>query len=110
VAARAAVLAGTGQGRDAPAPDDPARAQLRGRALAYLRQEQAAWARELDRGDPASSKRVREALKDWMKDTDLIAVRQPESVAALPGDERVEWMSFWVEVDALLRRAAKSQR
>ena len=110
MAARAAVLAGTGQGRDAPAPDDPARAQLRGRALAYLRQEQAAWARELDRGDPASSKRVREALKDWLNDPDLIAVRQPESVAALPGAERVEWGSFWDEVDALLRRAAKSQR
>src|SRR5262249_4221425 len=61
-AARAAALAGTGRGQDALPPDDAARVELRSRALTYLRQERAAWARMLDPGDRASSRRARDAL------------------------------------------------
>ena len=78
--------------------------------MAYLRQEQAAWARELDRDDPATAKRVRNALTGWQDDCDLIAVRQPEALASLPEAERADWRSFWDEVDALLQRAAKARR
>ena len=77
-AARATALAGTGQGRDAPTARRPGAAQLRGQALAYLRQERAASARELDREDPAMAKGVRHAMTSWLDDSDLNAVRQPE--------------------------------
>jgi hypothetical protein len=49
---RPAALAGTGRSHDAPPPDHPARAQLRGRAPADWRQEQAARARARS-ADPA---------------------------------------------------------
>ncbi len=109
-AARAAVLAGTGRGLDTPTPNDPARARFRGQALAYLRQERAAWGRELDRGDAASVKRVRRAFESWFDDFDLNVVRLPESLKALPETERADWQAFWDEVDETLQKAAKIQR
>ena len=109
-AARAAVLAGTGRGLDAPPPNDPARAVFRRQALALLRQERAAWARELERGDRASVKRVRRAFESWIDDFDLNVIRLPESLKALPETERADWQSLWDEVDATLQKAATIRR
>ena len=47
-----AAMAGCGQGKDDPPPDEAARAGLRGQALAWLRGELAAWSRTLDGGKP----------------------------------------------------------
>ena len=108
VAARAAALAGTGQGHDAPSPDDPREPGSAARRwptcagtgrLAPL----------LDPDQPATASRVRDALVGWYEDPDLVAVRQPEPLAALPEAERSDWQSFWDEVDALLQRAAKAR-
>jgi hypothetical protein len=49
-------------------------------------------------------------LIGWLDDFDLVAVRQPVALAALPEAERAEWRAFWDEVDALLQRAAKARR
>jgi hypothetical protein len=79
-AARAGILAGTGRGLDAPSPNDPSRAVYLRQALGPLRQELAAWARELERGDLAAVKRVLRALESWIDDFDLVIIvmkRQP---------------------------------
>ena len=109
-AARACALAGTGGGRDAPPPEGPGRAQLRGQALAYLRQQHAASARELDPDDPKSVRRVRDRLSNWLADPDLDAVRRPEALAALPEAERAQWEALWDDVDVTLQRAAGARR
>ena len=58
-AACAAALAGAGQGKDDPQPDDAAQAKLRGQALDWLKAERAAWAKLLDSGDAQARPVVR---------------------------------------------------
>jgi serine/threonine-protein kinase len=109
-AARAAILAGTGRGLDAPPPNETARAVFRRQALALLRQERAAWTRELERADRASVKRVRRAFESWIEDLDLNVIRLPEALDALPDAEGADWQALWDEVDATLQKAAKIRR
>ena len=53
-AACAAALAGCGQGKDDPAPDDAAKAKLREQARAWLQAELAAWTKLVESGPAAS--------------------------------------------------------
>jgi hypothetical protein len=92
-AARAAVLAGTGRGADAPA-DGPDRARLRQQALGWLRAE-------LGRVPGPEAGRV---LGAWEHDPDLAGVRG-EALARLPEPERAAWQKLWADVAA--RRTPK---
>jgi serine/threonine-protein kinase len=104
-AARAAALAGAGQGEDDLKPDDAARAKLRGQALDWLKAELAARAKVLDSGDAQARRVAAGALEQWRTEFDLAGVRDEGTLATLPGAEQAAWQSLWAEVDALLIRA-----
>jgi serine/threonine-protein kinase len=103
-AARAAVLAAAGQGKDADGLDDPERARLRDQALKWLSADLAGWTKEQAKGTPQSRNDVRLALSFWQQDRDLAVVRGEGSLARLPREERRAWAQLWADVDALLAR------
>ena len=104
-AARSAALAGCGQGKDVPRPDEAARAQLRGQALAWLQDELRTWSRTLDECQPGGRDAVRGALERWKTDPDLAGVRDPARMADIPEGERPAWRALWGDVEALLKKA-----
>jgi Flp pilus assembly protein TadD len=97
-----AALAGCGQGTDAPA-DPGTRANLRGKALAWLRADLAAWTKQVDK--PADREKVAAMLAHWLEDSDLAGVRPGPGRIDLPADERSAWEALWGEVRATLTRA-----
>jgi serine/threonine-protein kinase len=87
-AARAAALAAAGKDRDAGRLDDGQTADLRKRALGWLKAELAARARQ-----PAGEQAA--GLRHWLADEGLAGVR---GGPALPATERASWRAFWSEV------------
>jgi serine/threonine-protein kinase len=104
-AACCAALAGCGQGKDEPRPDDLTRAKLRGQALDWLRDELADWSRLLDDGAPDARARVKQVLANWKDDGDLAGLRDPTALAKLPEDEQRACQVLWSAVEAVLARA-----
>ncbi len=105
-AACAAALAGSGQGKDHPPPDDAAKAMLRRQTLDWLQAELVAWTRVFD-SDPAAMKaKISPTLKHWKADTDLAGIREEKELARLPEKERAAFHQLWNDVDQLLTRAA----
>ena len=100
-----AAMAGCGQGKDDPPPDEAARAGLRGQALAWLRGELAAWSRTLDGGEPDDRALLRKLLEHWKADRDLACVRDEAGLAKLPEAERRAWQTLWTDVETLLKKA-----
>ncbi len=107
-AACAAALAAAGKGDDAPA-DAEARAALRARALGWLKDELAAWAKLLEPGATVSRPNAVRSLLHWKKDGDLAGVRDADVLARLPEAERKDWQALWAVVDRLLGDAEKAR-
>jgi serine/threonine-protein kinase len=105
LAARNAVGAGCGVGREMPPYDAKARAAWRKQALDWLRADLSQWAKEMDKGNSKASKEAREKLLHWQKDVDLTGVREEKELAKLPEAEQQAWRQFWAEVTAVLERA-----
>jgi serine/threonine protein kinase/Tfp pilus assembly protein PilF len=105
-AACAAALAGCGQGKDDPPPDDATRVKLRGQALDWLKAELAEWAKVLDAGPPEMKAKVAPALQHWKVDADLLGIRDEKELAKLPEAERGAFQQLWLDVDRLLARAS----
>jgi serine/threonine-protein kinase len=103
-AARAAALAGCGQGEDVGKLDDQQRAHLRQQALAWLRADLGAWQMRLVNQPDKARSVVRYAMSYWQQESDLAGVRG-EALAKLPEAERQAWQKLWEDVAALLRRA-----
>src|SRR5262249_48111777 len=97
-AACAAAMAGCGQGKDEPPPDEATRAKLRRQALDWLRADLTLRTKQLAT-NPAEA---RKELAHWKADPDLAGVREPDALAKLPEAERDAWHALWVEVDRLL--------
>jgi serine/threonine-protein kinase len=106
-AACAAALAGCGQGKDDPAPDSATQARLREQARGWLVAELAVWAKLVESGPAQARGFVVQTLKHWKEDSDLLGVRDPKALEALPESERKPWVDFWAEVEALLAKASK---
>jgi hypothetical protein len=100
-AARAAALAGCGQGRDAAGLDEKGRAAFRRQALGWLRAELEV-RRRLVETDPAG---FHVGMEHWLEDPDFAGVRGPEALARLPEDERQAWQLLWADAAATLARA-----
>jgi tetratricopeptide (TPR) repeat protein len=97
-AACAAALAAAGQGKgDLPA-DEAAKARLRAQALDWLKAELAAWVKHLDK-NPNARPLIVQTMLHWKADSDLVGVREPRALEALPEPERGAWRAFWAEVD-----------
>jgi serine/threonine-protein kinase len=109
-AACAAALAGCGQGKDDPAPDEPARAKLRQQALGWLKAEQATWSRVIEYGLPQAGSAIVQSLQHWRVDPDLAGIRDPEALAKLPGEEPLAWRALWDDVSTLLKQAQGDRR
>jgi serine/threonine-protein kinase len=104
-AARAAALAGSGQGRDADQFDDTMRAGWRRQALEWLRADLEAWGRVLDR-EPGNASLAATVLRDhWLRSADLAGVRGRVALARLPEAERRAWQELWADVADTLARA-----
>ena len=86
-AACAAALAGSGQGKDEPKPDDAARAKLRNQALDWLKAELSAWKRVSTLAAPGTKELVAKSLAHWKQDADLAGIRDEPELAKRPEDE-----------------------
>jgi serine/threonine-protein kinase len=106
-AARAAALAGCGQGEDATGLGEAERKRWRDQAREWLRADLAARARAFN-ADPTTARAdVRKALTHWREDPELGCVRDPGALDKLAADERKEYVALWAEVAALLARTEK---
>ena len=103
----AAALAAEGRAEGEPPPDAAAKAELRRKALDWLRAELAAWSKVRDSGDQKARAAVAPTLRHWKVDTDLGGVCDGDAIATLPADERRAWEAFWKDVDALLKGEAR---
>src|SRR5262249_6654607 len=101
-AARAAVLAGSGQGKDAGDLDAAQRAAWRRQALAWLGADLALWARQRGSGTPEDRKAVQAALQRWQKDADLAFIRDEKELARLPSEEQQACKAHWAKVQAMV--------
>jgi serine/threonine-protein kinase len=104
-AARAAALAGGGQGNDVGGLREPERQGMRKQARDWLRLDLAAWARKVDAGKEADHIRVQKALAPWRDDPDLAGLRDADALERLTSAEGQECRALWQEVADLLRRA-----
>jgi serine/threonine protein kinase/Flp pilus assembly protein TadD len=106
-AARAAALAGGGQGNDAGELDGRERARLRRQALDWLRADHAAWAKRSDGGQAEDRALAARMLRLWQQDADLAGIRD-EALDDLAEDERREWRKLWADVEALIAATASA--
>jgi eukaryotic-like serine/threonine-protein kinase len=107
-AACAAALAGAGQGKDDPKPDDAAKTRFREQAPAWLQAELDAWSKLLDSATPdqreAIANTVTKTLTRWQETSDLAWFRG-DKIETLPAAERDAWRTLWRRVDELLAQA-----
>jgi serine/threonine-protein kinase len=76
-AARAAALAGCGQGQDAAGLGATERKRWRDQAREWLGADLASWGKALDRDPAAARESVRQRLPKWRVDDDLAGLREP---------------------------------
>jgi eukaryotic-like serine/threonine-protein kinase len=105
-AARAAAQVASGIGEDVGNLGQEERTRWRKQAHAWLELDLAAWAGKLNDGIPGDRRLLRSTLMRWLADPDLAALREPGALKMLPVEARDEWLAFWKEVDALIKRAA----
>lgn len=103
-AAQDAVRAGCGLGEDAGELDDRQRASWRKQGLEWLRADLKLQGQLLVDGKKEDRKGVAEALRFWLKDTNLAEVRDAERLAKLPREEQETWGKLWTEVQFVLKK------
>jgi hypothetical protein len=103
-AARAAVLAGCGKGRDAAGLDERSAASFRRQALDWLRDELETQ-RRLLATEPEETRWAMVGLQRWLWDPDFAGVSRPDGLARLPEAERQEWQNLWADVTDTLTQA-----
>ncbi len=105
-AACSAALAGCGQGKDQPPPDEAARISLRRQALDWLEGDMAARSRivasALWEATSAARRRLIQKLEHWKHDSDLAVVRENDALKELEPAEPAAWRAFWAKVDRVL--------
>ena len=101
-AACAAALAGCGQGKDDPQPNDAEKTRLRKQALDWLKADLAVWTKQID--NEAQRKDVERTLRHWKVDADLAGIRDEPALASTPESERGEWKELWKKVNALIKK------
>ncbi|MFN0053794.1 MAG: hypothetical protein ACKV0T_16565 [Planctomycetales bacterium] len=109
-AARAAVHAAAGEGKDEPPLDDAAKAKLRRQALAWLEAELATWEKVLESDSPADRVRVVRILAGWRQERDLAGFRDGDALARLPGADRKGWRALWANVETATDTARSRAR
>jgi hypothetical protein len=103
-AACAAALAGCGQGTDAGKRDEQEGARLRKQAVAWLRADLDYWTRQAESTNPTTRSAAQQVLQHWQSDADVAGIRDRDTVAKLPADEREPCRQLWADVAELLRK------
>jgi serine/threonine-protein kinase len=106
-AARAAALAGCGQGDDVAWLGRPEREGLRQQARDWLRLDLAAWAQKVDTGTVVDRIQAQKTLAPWRDDPDLAGLREADALERLPPAERQECRALWGDLAALIERLAQ---
>jgi tetratricopeptide (TPR) repeat protein len=99
-AARAAARVATGADADLTDFGTEEWGHVTGSAYRWLRADLAACA--LRAREPQQRAHIRAKLAHWKWDPDLIAVRDPAWLAAMPEGDRQRWSKLWTDVDTLL--------
>jgi serine/threonine protein kinase/tetratricopeptide (TPR) repeat protein len=107
-AARAAVLASCGKGKDADQLNAVEAARLRKQALIWLRADLTAWQIQVQKDKAAPV--VLQIMQHWLDDTDFNSVRGADALAKLPEAERGDWQQLWEDVAALRQRAQPKKK
>jgi serine/threonine protein kinase/tetratricopeptide (TPR) repeat protein len=102
-AARAAALAGCGQGNDGDQADDNERPRLRRQALDWLRTDLAACRQLLEKEPIKAPPMLAQRLQNWQLEKEFAGVRG-EALKHLPEAEREEWQKLWADVADLVTR------
>jgi serine/threonine-protein kinase len=105
-AARSAILA-AGRQTEADRHNDKEPAGLRKQALDWLRADLALWTKRRADDKPEDRQAVRNTLRRWQCDPDLIAIRDPVALKKLPSEEQKVWSELWIEVVKLLNKAGE---
>jgi serine/threonine-protein kinase len=108
-AACAAALAAAGLGRDAAQLKDDERARWRKLALDWLRTDLNAHTKRLQEGKPEDQALARQQLAYWLRDEDLIGIREPAALAKLASAEQKECTMLWQEVRMRLAQARREK-
>ena len=106
-AARAAALAGSGQGEDPSPPDEPARQALRQQALGWLKAELAGYVERLEAGRSPERASIPRRLGLWRIDPAFAPLRDPKALDRLPESERDAWRGLWSEAETVRKRAMR---
>ena len=85
-------------------PNDAAKAELRSRALSWLKAERDTGSKLLFGDDPKAQTQVGKMLQHWNLDTTAAGIRDPAALAKLPEAERRQWQALRTEVEALFKR------
>jgi serine/threonine protein kinase/tetratricopeptide (TPR) repeat protein len=104
-AACAAALAGCGIGAESLSLDETQRVQWRRQALNWLRADLALRTKRPDDAKEQRDPELREALRRWQNDTDLVGVRDDAALMRLSDAEQKEWRQFWTDVATTIATA-----
>jgi serine/threonine-protein kinase len=104
-AARAAALAGCGQGTGVSDVGEKERARWRQQAREWLRLDLAAWTKRLETAEAADRAEAQKSLAGWREDPHLAGLRDADALEKLPPAERQIYHELWREVADLLRVA-----
>jgi serine/threonine protein kinase/Flp pilus assembly protein TadD len=87
---------------DSAMPRDAAeKLRLRQQAMGFLKAEWATWHKQFTADPAKSAGLVRQRTDLWLRDEDLVSVREPTELARLSGEERSTWLEYWASVKAL---------
>jgi hypothetical protein len=106
-AARAAALAGTGQGIDPPVSSD--RPALRQLALDWLTADLVAHKVSLTSEPGVDRSAVHESIQRLLREPAFAGVRHPIAVYYLPPGERDSWRAFWADARRVEAKTAPPQ-
>ena len=106
-AACSAARAASGDGIDAPA-DPEKRAELRRKALAWLRADLTIHKRQAASTSATERDFAADRLTLWLADGDLASVRPGKLRIETPADERAEWDALWADVRTTISVARNS--
>jgi serine/threonine protein kinase/tetratricopeptide (TPR) repeat protein len=106
-AACSAAMAGCGQGKDDPPPDETVKAKLRRQAIEWLRAELAARMKRLEGSKPEDRADLVWSVRRWKDNGNLAGVRDETKLEKLPEQERKAWQALWADVAAVLRKSGE---
>lgn len=103
-AACAAALAASGEGSDSPT-DEGEKRQLTRRAIGWLERDLAEWIQWFKGANEGRRQQLAATMAHWQEDPDLEWLRDPMTIARLPGVERMKAEKIWKDVASLKARA-----